>query len=25
MSDYTRLMRMILNDGELDGTRVLGA
>jgi len=25
MSDYTRFMRMILNDGELDGTRVLGA
>ncbi len=25
MSDYTRFMRMILNDGELDGTRVLNA
>ncbi|MDA0370718.1 MAG: serine hydrolase [Actinomycetota bacterium] len=24
MSDYARFMRMILNDGELDGTRVLG-
>jgi methyl acetate hydrolase len=25
MSDYTRFMRMILNDGEFEGTRVLGA
>jgi methyl acetate hydrolase len=25
MSDYTRFMRMILNDGELEGTRVLSA
>ena len=25
MSDYTRFMRMILNEGELDGTRVLNA
>ena len=25
MSDYTRFMRMILNDGELEGTRVLNA
>jgi methyl acetate hydrolase len=25
MSDYTRFMRMILNNGELEGTRVLGA
>lgn len=25
MSDYARFMRMILNDGELEGTRVLGA
>ncbi|MEL6982835.1 MAG: serine hydrolase domain-containing protein [Actinomycetota bacterium] len=25
MSDYGRFMRMILNDGELDGTRVLAA
>jgi methyl acetate hydrolase len=24
MSDYTRFMRMILNDGEFEGTRVLG-
>jgi methyl acetate hydrolase len=25
MSDYTRFMRMILNDGDFEGTRVLGA
>lgn len=25
MGDYARFIRMILNDGELDGTRVLGA
>ncbi len=25
MTDYARVMRMILNDGELDGTRVLSA
>ena len=25
MSDYTRFMRMILNDGEFEGARVLGA
>jgi len=25
MSDYAQFMRMILNDGELEGTRVLGA
>ena len=25
MSDYTRFMRMILNDGEFEGNRVLGA
>ena len=25
MSDYTRFMRMILNEGDLDGTRVLNA
>jgi CubicO group peptidase (beta-lactamase class C family) len=25
MSDYSRFLRMILNDGELEGTRVLGA
>ncbi len=25
MSDYARFMRMILNDGEFEGTRVLGA
>jgi methyl acetate hydrolase len=25
MSDYTRFMRMILNNGEFEGTRVLGA
>jgi methyl acetate hydrolase len=25
MSDYTRFMRMILNDGEFEGTQVLGA